>query len=359
MKIYPYIYEPEKSVEVYSKTNSFLAINYDVKSKIESLGWVCHEVGNIIPQTVENYWSGHSFPFSESWNDLQISCTQAFFGLYKQAFVSLRSGLELGLLSVYYNINDDGHNVVRDWLESKDSREANTPRADKIWKILLSNNNIQMFNDKHDLRGRIDSLNYLHNYVHTKGSQFSNSFGGLKGNFQTFEENVFNQWLIAYEEVVIIIAAMHLLKYPLAVIEFDYFKKFGIDMPNFGGLEKFKLDKIAAVLPIGFMDDIKQIAATDELTQITLQQITAMPDLTDDQIEEQAIKVHKFSIEHGEGFIEWEKQQYDFMNSITKSETLEDNNKYPEPVLQRIEVLRAWATKNNFMESKRKRLGWK
>lgn len=359
MKLFPYIYEPEKSIEVCNMTNNFLDTNKEVKLKIEALGWVCHQVGNIIPQTIENYWSGHSFPFSESWNDLQISCTQSFFGLYKQAFASLRSGLELGLLSVYYNINDDGHNVVRDWLESKDSREANTPRADKIWKILLSNNNIKTFNDKLNLRGRIDNLNYLHNYVHTKGNQFSNSFGGMKGNFQTFEENVFNQWLSAYEEVVIIISTMHLLKYPLAVIEFGYFKKFGIDMPNFGGLEKFKLDKIAAVIPTGFMEGIKQIAADDEITQTTLQEISAMPDLTGDQIEEQVINVHKFSIEHGEGFIEWEKQQYDFMNSIIKLETLDDKNEYPESVLHRIEVLSVWATKNNFMEPKSKRLGWK
>jgi hypothetical protein len=66
MKIFPYIYEPEKSIEVFNKTNNFLDTNKDVKSKIEELGWVCHEVGNIIPQTIENYWSGHSFPFSES-----------------------------------------------------------------------------------------------------------------------------------------------------------------------------------------------------------------------------------------------------------------------------------------------------
>ena len=101
----------------------------------------------IVPQNLDNFWSGHYFPFIDSWEELQVSFTQICFGLYKQAFVSLRSGLELGMLSVYFNINDDGHNAVREWLNSKDK----TPRAEKIWKILRQNDNIKKFDEKHDL----------------------------------------------------------------------------------------------------------------------------------------------------------------------------------------------------------------
>lgn len=71
----------------------------------KQLGWIYHTVGMIVPQNFENFWSGHYFPFIDSWEELQVSFNQICFGLYKQAFVSLRSGLELGLLSVYFNIN--------------------------------------------------------------------------------------------------------------------------------------------------------------------------------------------------------------------------------------------------------------
>jgi hypothetical protein len=137
MQFTPYIFEADKSIEVYKQTENYFTENPDVKSRIEELGWVYHTVGMIIPQNFENLWSGHFFPFIESWEELQVSFNLICFGLYKQAFVSLRSGLELGLLSVYYNINDDGHNTVKDWLKSKDIKEANTPPAHKIWKILL------------------------------------------------------------------------------------------------------------------------------------------------------------------------------------------------------------------------------
>src|SRR6188768_4311976 len=145
MKFFPYIYEPDKSVQVLNKSESYLTDNPDIKKRIEELGWIYQTVGMIIPQTMENLWSGHFFPFTESWEELQISFTQCCFGLYKQAFVSLRSGLELGLLSVYYNINDEGHKEVMNWYKSKDHKSFDTPYAKDVWKILLSNTYIKLF----------------------------------------------------------------------------------------------------------------------------------------------------------------------------------------------------------------------
>ena len=156
MNIAPYIYEPEKSVEVYKTTSEYLTKNSNLKDKI----W-------------DNLFSGHFFPFTESWDEIQISYNLICFGLYKQAFVSLRSGLELGMLSVYYNINDEGHKMVKDWLLSKETYEANTPRASSIWKVLLSNENIRIFDEKHDLKSKFNELGFLHNYVHTKGSKLT------------------------------------------------------------------------------------------------------------------------------------------------------------------------------------------
>src|SRR5690606_34760165 len=107
MNMLPYIYDNEKSIETYKETLKYFEENQNVKDRIQTLGIVYSSIGHSVPQTIENFWSGHSFPFSESWDDIQISATLCFFGLYKQAFSTLRSGLELGLLSVYYNINDD------------------------------------------------------------------------------------------------------------------------------------------------------------------------------------------------------------------------------------------------------------
>jgi len=351
MKFSPYIYEPDKSIEVYKETEKYFETNPEIKKRIEELGWIYHTVGMIVPHNFENFWSGHFFPFIESWEELQVSFNQICFGLYKQAFVSLRSGLELGMLSVYFNINDDGHNAVKEWLNAKDNKEANTPRAETIWKILLSNNNIKIFNDKHNLRQTFDNLGYLHNYVHTKGAKHSNRMGVLKSNFQTFESKLISKWLDSYADIISLVSTLHLLKYPISVVKFDYRKKFGIDIPSFGGLEEYNIDKIASILPEKYLEDIEIIANEDPTTQETIKEISAFPDMTEEQVEEQIINLEKMSIENGEGFTKWLENQEKFLKSFGQ-------NEFDEKMKTRIELLRKWATENDFLESKAKRMGW-
>ena len=334
MKFLPYNYEPDKSIEVYRQTEKFFELNPNVKKRIEELGWIYHTVGQIVPQNLENFWSGHYFPFIDSWDELQVSFTQICFGLYKQAFVSLRSGLELGLLSVYFNINDDGHNAVKKWLNSKD----NTPRADKIWKILRQNDNIRKFDGKHNLEQVHKDLGYLHNYVHTKGAKYSNRMG-LRKDSLIFEEKIISKWLNSYANIICLISTLHLLKYPISVIRFDYSKKFGIDIPSFGELQEHNIDKIASILPKKYLEDIEVLANEDPTTQETIKEISSLPDMTDEQVEEQIISLDKTLIEDM-GYTKW----------------LENLGKLKSP--GQIELLRKWATEKDFLESKIKRLGW-
>ncbi len=351
MKFGPYIYEPDKSIDVYKETEKYFNANPEIKKRVEELGWIYHTVGMIIPQNFENFWSGHYLPFIDSWEELQVSFTQICFGLYKQAFVSLRCGLELGMLSVYFNINDDGHNTVKEWLNSKEADEANTPRANMIWKILLSNKNIKQFNDKHNIRETFDNLGYLHNYVHTKGAKYSNRMGLFKSNSQTFEAKLISKWLDSYADIISLVSTLHLLKYPISVVRFEYSKKFGIDIPSFGNLEEYNIDKIATILPENYLKDIEAIAIEDKSTQETIQEISSFPDMTEEQIEEQIINLEKMSIENGEGFIKWLENQ----EKLAKSFGQEGFN---DKMKNKIELLRQWAEENNYMESKAKRLGW-
>lgn len=352
MKYNPYTYEPEKSIEVYKETEKFFESNPELLNRIQELGWIYNTIGMIIPQTSENFWSGHYFPYLDSWEELQVSFTQICFGLYKQAFVSLRSGLELGILSVFFNINDDGHNAVKEWLQAKDNKEADTPSSKTIWNILLQDDNIRKFNEKHDLKKVHENLGYLHNYVHTKGVKHSNRMGLLKSNTQTFEAMIISQWLESYADVISLVSTLHLLKYPISVVRLDYRIKFGIDIPNFGGLEEYDIDKIASILPDKYLKDIELLAKNDPTTQKIIQEINAIPDMTEGQVEEQIIDFDKMLIEDGVGFIGWLEN---------KEQLLKDcgQNEFDEKMKKRIELLRIWSAENGFLESKAKRMGWK
>jgi len=341
MKLYPFIYEPEKSLEVLQQTEKYFTANPEIKNKIEKWGWVYHSIGNSIPQTTENFWSGHYFPYVESWDELQISFNLVAFGLYKQAFMSLRSALEVGMLSVYYNINDDGHEVVKNWLSSKDTWEANTPKSDKIWKILKSNDNIAKFNELFGLEDEFNSLSFLHNFVHTKGYKFSNQLGIPKSNCQTFEEGIFLKWLNTYQKIIVFIVTLHILKYPISIIEYDWSLKIGIDNP-FPVLEIFEIEKIKELLPKEYIDELKKISENDKETQDMFKYISNLPDMSETDQELQIIRLDKLFIEHGEGFIEWEKKERELMK--------ECSDEVKEKISKRIEIIREWAIKNNMMK---------
>ncbi len=344
----PYIYTLEKSINVSKKTELFLEKNPILKTKINQLGWAYFNIGKIIPQTTENLLSGHFFPFVESWDELQISFNLAAFGLYKQAFAALRSGLELGLMSVYYNINDEGHKTVQDWFKSKRTLEANTPRRREIWSLLNTNNNIKNFDKKFNLHSRLDDLNFLHNYVHTKGYNYSNRLGLLKSNSQTFEEKMFVKWLYTYEEIFIIVATLHLIKYPIGIIEFEWGNKCGIDNP-FPVLEKDQIRRLQDFLPNDYIVEIRKIASEDKPTQGLFKYIQGLPDMTEIDLEEQALKLDKLWIElHPEGFIGWKKQELKMIKHFNYSD--EDKNK----ILNRMRALKKWAIENNVL-SKNKR----
>jgi hypothetical protein len=343
----PYIYDPSKSVEVLEKSEKYLDDNPQLKEKIIHLGWCYQSIGKSIPHTPENFLSGHFFPFVESSEELQISFNLAMLGLYKQAFMSLRSGLEAGMLSVYYNINDDGHKVVKDWLHSKDSRAANTPRTEKIWKILKTNNNIDNFDRKLNLKERFEDLSYLHNYVHTKGHKYSNGLGKIKSNWQTFEESIFLKWLVAYEEVVVIVATLHLLKYPIASIEYDWSDKVGIDNP-FPVLETSEINRLKEILPFAYFHEIQSIANVDPDTQDLFTYIEGLPDMTEEGKEQQIVDLDKLMIENGQGFIEWEKQELKWLDKM--------GDEAKAKVTRRIERIKQWAIENNMMKPKLERL---
>jgi len=347
MIIPPFIYEPDKSIQVYKRTIEYLEKHADVKEKIQELSWVYQSLHHVIPTTTSSFWSGHNFPFTESWDELQISFNLICFGLYKQAMSSLRSALELGLLSVYYNINNDGHIAVKKWLSSADTKEADTPKIQDVWKILIKHENIEKFQKEFDINKRLLDLNFLHNYVHTKGYIYSNKLGKKKSNFQTFEEDFVFLWLSKFEEIIIIVMTLHLLKYPTALIKYDYSIKFGIDIPSFSHLQIDEIDSLKKYLPKDYYELLEKISINDPETRDFFEWIKTYPDMSEEDVENQIVEMDKDDIER-QGIIDYKKQQLIIYG-------VDDFDGFPNKVKNRITKLEKWAIKKGFIESKWKK----
>jgi len=330
--MHPFNYSHKLSNEVFEKTSAFIKEN-SLDKEIGNLGWAYQAVGDLIPHTTESWWSGHFFPWVESFEELQISWNLCSSGFYKQAMSSLRSTCELGLLSVYWNLNDDGHIVVNDWVKAKED----TPRGSDIWKKLIKHQNFQYLQNAYDLKSRILALGELHNYVHTRGAKYSNKMGGRVSNFQTFEERAFNTWFYNFKEVVAVIAICHLTKYPVGTFSFDYSSKFGIDTPMFGGIVEHKVKILEELVGEEVFTIIKRLSLQDENAQEIIKWVTQLPDMTKEEVDEQIRNMDRLEIEMS-GLGNWIKNQTVIMEMVTDKSSIE----------KRINDLSQWAKDKGF-----------
>src|SRR5262245_17434229 len=117
-----------------SESLKHLEDNPEMLKTIANHFWAYHQIGTLIPQTLENFGSGHYFPHSESYYELEASYQFALQGYYRYSLIALRLVLELGLLGVYFSVDDNEHLDVRPWITSK----RPTPRRKEIFKKLLT-----------------------------------------------------------------------------------------------------------------------------------------------------------------------------------------------------------------------------
>ncbi|TRZ37012.1 hypothetical protein CEQ21_16080 [Niallia circulans] len=332
----PMIYTFEKGTEVYKNTKTFIESNTVLQEEVKNYFWAYNSLVDLIPQTFESFWSGNTFPLIESWEELQISFNLCSQGLYKQSMATLRNVFELNLMSVYMNISDNGHKDITQWLNSK----LNTPRLNNIWEKISKHNNFKQIQKVYDLKGRMLRLNDLHNFVHTKGYEYSNNMGlKHRSNYQTFEEESFHRWFACMKEVVELSAIFHLVKYPIGIIEYDYSRKFGINAPMMGVLQEHQIVILREIIGEELVIEIEKIADNDSDIKDTMEWINSLEDKTDDDVEQQIIKREKSEIEYS-GLNNW-IINYNALYSTMSKET---------GWIERRESLKKWAKENNYIE---------
>lgn len=327
----------EKCLEIAEQNRELL-----LTPETDEAFWAHMTATHVVPHTTESMWSGHFLPATESMTEAETSCNLALCGYYKQAMSSLRSALELGLLSVYWNVGDDGHVVIRRWLNSRED----TPRPREIWDRLTAHPGIASFCDQFGLKDEILELfGELSNYVHTRGRLYSNEFWdpelGLAVGQRASEIRV-REWADTYRKVAWIILALHLAKYPVGTIRYDWNLKFGIDVPAFGGLSTPEVDRAEAFLGEEAFESLHELARHDETTVGLMEWIESKPDMTRDDVERQIRRMAMSDIEH-QGFEAWEHNERKIYGSLPDG--------IPDEVEQRIRELRDWAQEAGFLES--------
>lgn len=325
---------------ILNTTNKYFEDNSEIKNKVDEYNWILRSLFDLLPETIENFWSGHVFPIAEAEYELECSIVLCKLGFYKHAITSLRNVLELGLLSVYWDIDNQSHIDIQNWFKSIES----TPFRSQVFKKLAKNSNIKIFNNKHDIFKKTAELyTKLSNFSHTRGFGYSSrKLNKHHSNVNSFNEAALNKWLELTREVIEIVTIFHILKYPVALQNTPIWDKFGINIPAGGFLQPSQTERIKNLISDLMLKDLQKISDDDPNATAMTEWVTNQPDLTEEEFLLQIENSDKNDIKR-EGYNHWIKQQRKLYNFIKTKNPKEYNQK-----LEYFQKLKLWAKENDY-----------
>lgn len=289
----PPLQSDDTIMSVLKESNQYLDAQDEMVWKLFTTLRVFNDVGDLIPQTVERLFTNHMFPLFETGTALESSIQFCKMGFYKQAFTELRNVLELGLLSVYWELDDDGHIKMQDWLHSHER----TPKMQKIIAKLTTNHNIKTFDDKHGFCDRIKTLyDELSGFTHTRGAKHSHQRLS-RSNVNRFNEKSMSKYLGLLFKVVNVVVIAYVLKYPVSLQHTPLYQKFGLNSPAGGFLDVDQSEALRRFLDGDVLKTLQAISDSDDYAVRLAQWVKDRPDLTPEQEQQQ---MNQFYKEHPE-----------------------------------------------------------
>ncbi len=273
-----------KCEATYAESLAYLAAHPELHEMLANHMRAYHEIGDLIPQTLDNIASGHYFPYTQSYFELENSYELVKQGFYNYALIALRSVLELSLLTVYFAVRDQEHIDVQSWIHSKEK----TPNRRQIVGRLNELPTFRQFNVKYSFINKIfGTFDVLDKYVHTRGYRHSSQALNL-ANFNKFSDSSLTLYSELMTTVVTESITLLLLKYPIGMQKIDLDSKYGLNGPVGGFLQAHQVSLITSLLNKGEKVTLEEISHKDESVQAAIEYFDNLPDLTQEEWEKQA-----------------------------------------------------------------------
>jgi len=283
------IINDHKKIEVvYKQSEQYLKTNHELHDDIAKYLWAYNEIRTLVPQTTQNFWSGHFFPFSESYYEIENSLELSMQGFYRHSLFALRCGLELSMLGIFFDADNKAHIDVKKWIRSENpTPHFNNTIILRIFKL----DNFFRFNNESPLQQEIkDIYSKLNDYVHTRGYAYSTT-GQSKSNFNQFNEQSFCQYVEIMKNVIKNIVIMMLLKYPIGMQKLPLWEKFGFNSPVGGFLDESSQEAVFNIFDEKIKKTLQNISNNDSNVKEISQHILEMPDISEEQLNEQRAQI--------------------------------------------------------------------
>ena len=197
----------ETILQVLEESNKYLEQNSDITNKIKRALMIFYDIEDLLPQTAETGGYGGMFPLAEASHELENSIQLCKIGFYKSALAALRNVLELGLLSVYWALNERSLASRQEWMSSK----KHTPYTRDIISALDTDKNIKAFDDKYNFSRDVGKLLELSRFTHTRGTKYSYDYL-TNGALNHFKEESFLKWFDFFLKVIKMVVIVHVFK---------------------------------------------------------------------------------------------------------------------------------------------------
>gem|GEM_PF-5882786 len=191
--------------------------------------------------------------------------------------------MELGLLGVYFAVEDMEHIEIQDWLRSNEG----TPFMRRMTERFFNIDQFKQFNDRFGLVDRLlSSYSELGGFIHTRGYLYS-PMKHSGSNVNRFQPTALEMYFESMTRVVTDIITVMLIKYPIGMIPLHLDQKFGFNGPAGGLLNAGQQEAVIEILEPEEREYLEKVAADDPDVQGIVEQIDAMPDVTQEQLDEQ------------------------------------------------------------------------
>lgn len=289
------INDHQKIDNVYKSTQEYLESHQEIQEQIATYLWAYHEAQDLIPQFLEQLGSGHFFPFSESYHELENSLELCKQGFYRYSLFALRCVLELGVIGLYYDKDDQAHIDIQGWVRSKDP----TPYFQKILSQLFELPYFRQFDEKQPISSTVKRIyGLLNDYVHVRGYKFS-SCAQSRSNFNAFNESSLLRYVETMKTIIESVITMMLLKYPIGMQALPMWDKFGLGGPIGGFLDECSWPCVLSVLPDDTKNFLQSISDNDPDVKEIAEHILNMPDLSEEEWARQCAEQDEWYKSHG------------------------------------------------------------
>jgi len=237
------------------------------------------------------------YPSTETEMELDHSIKHALIGSYKSSFSDLRRALELTVVAVYLLSEEIEKQKAINWIMSI----QDTPGFSNVLSKLVKNGRFKDINDKCDWKANLQNLYWLL-------SDFSHNKGQLKGYRELNNTNFFTggssvpsikfetlklfceYYILTIKEIV----ALQSLYNPVILVGVPFEEEFGLDGPMSGYMNEGQAELVRELIPEKYREYFNFLIENDEEIKSIVEYFNSLPDLTEEDIKDQAKRQIEF-----------------------------------------------------------------